>query len=96
MKAFPVFNVLETCRVYLLVVDLGIIKFIKKFIEWFFEKCEICRRDLYDTLRWASFWTRHLSGHIGALKYSRGDTSVSTEDASRLFSDRLFAGRLCL
>ena len=42
-KAFPVFNVLETCRVYLLTIDLGIVKFIKKFIERFFEKCEICR-----------------------------------------------------
>ena len=43
LKAFPVFNVLETCRVYLLAIDLGIVKFIKKFIERFFEKCEICR-----------------------------------------------------
>ena len=43
LKAFPVFNVLETCRVYLLIVDLGIFKFIKKFIERFFKKCEICR-----------------------------------------------------
>ena len=43
LKAFPVFNVLETCRVYLLIVDLGIIKFIKKFIERFFKKCKICR-----------------------------------------------------
>ena len=38
LKAFPVFNVLETCRVYLLTIDLGIVKFIKKFIEQFFEK----------------------------------------------------------
>ena len=44
LKAFPVFNVLETCRVYLLTIDVGIIKFIKKFIEWFFEKCEIYER----------------------------------------------------
>ena len=36
LKAFPVFNVLETCRVYLLTIDLGIFKFIKKFIERFF------------------------------------------------------------
>ena len=43
MKAFPVFNVLETCRVHLLTITLWIIKFIKKFIEQFFEKCEICR-----------------------------------------------------
>ena len=44
LKAFPVFNVLETCRVYLLTIDLGIVKFIKKIIERFFKKCEICRR----------------------------------------------------
>ena len=30
LKAFPVFNVLETRRVYLLTIDLGIVKFIKK------------------------------------------------------------------
>ena len=36
LKAFPVFNVLETCRVYLLTIDLGIFKFIKKIIERFF------------------------------------------------------------
>ena len=44
LKAFPVFNVLETCRVYLLTIDLRIFKFIKINIEQFFEKCEICRR----------------------------------------------------
>ena len=38
LKAFPVFNVLETCRVYLLTIDLGIFKFIKKFVERFFWK----------------------------------------------------------
>ena len=43
LKAFPIFNVLETCRVYLPTVDLGIFKFIKTIIERFFEKCEICR-----------------------------------------------------
>ena len=43
LKAFPVFNVLETCRVYLLTIDLGIVKFIKTFFERLFEKCEICR-----------------------------------------------------
>ena len=32
LKAFPVFNVLETCRVYLLTIDLAIFKFMKKFI----------------------------------------------------------------
>ena len=42
LKAFSVFNVLETCRVYLQTIDLGIVKFLKKFIVRFFEKCEIC------------------------------------------------------
>ena len=42
-KAFPVFNVLETCREYFLTIDLGIVEFIKKFIERFLEKCEIFR-----------------------------------------------------
>ena len=42
LKAFPVFNVLETCRVYLLTIDLEIVKFIKKFIERLFEISEIC------------------------------------------------------
>ena len=42
LKAFSVFNVLETCRVYLLAIDLGIVKFIKKVIERFFENCENC------------------------------------------------------
>ena len=36
LKAFPVFNVPETCRVYVLTIDLGIFKFIKTFIERFF------------------------------------------------------------
>ena len=36
LKAFPVFNVPKTCRVYLLTIDLGIFKFIKTFIERFF------------------------------------------------------------
>ena len=43
LKGFPVFNVLETRRVYLLMIDLGIFQFVKKFIERFFGKCEICR-----------------------------------------------------
>ena len=33
LKAFPVFNVLETCREYFLTIDLGIVEFIKKIIE---------------------------------------------------------------
>ena len=44
LKAFPVFPVvLETCRVYLLAIDLEIAKFEKKFIERFSEKCKNCR-----------------------------------------------------
>ena len=43
LKAFPVFNVLETCREYFLTIDLGIVEFIKKFIVQFLEKCEIFR-----------------------------------------------------
>ena len=35
LKAFPVFNVLETCREYFLTTDLGIVEFIKKRIERF-------------------------------------------------------------
>ena len=37
LKAFHVFNVLENCRVYfILTIDSGFVKFIKKIIEWFF------------------------------------------------------------
>ena len=43
LKAFLVFNVLETCRQYFLTIDLGIVEFRKKFIEPFLEKCEIFR-----------------------------------------------------
>ena len=43
LKAFPVFNVLETCREYFLTTDLGIVEFMKKFIERFVEKCDIFR-----------------------------------------------------
>ena len=35
LKAFPVFNVLQTCRVYLLTIGLGIVKFIKKLSSGF-------------------------------------------------------------
>ena len=45
LKAFPVFNVLETCRVYLLTIDLGIAKFIKKFIERLFENAKFAGMD---------------------------------------------------
>ena len=43
LRAFSVFNVLDTCKVYLLAIDLGIVKFLKKIIERFFEKYENCR-----------------------------------------------------
>ena len=43
LRAFPVFNVLETCREYFLTIDLGVVEFIKKFIQRFLEKCEIFR-----------------------------------------------------
>ena len=47
LKAFPVFNVLnKTCREYFLTIDLGIVEFIKKFIERFLVKCEIFRHGL--------------------------------------------------
>ena len=43
LKAFLVFNVLETCREYSLMIDLAIVEFRKKFIERFLGKCEIFR-----------------------------------------------------
>ena len=43
LKAFLVFNVLETCREYFLAIDLGIVEFIKTFIERFLEKSEFFR-----------------------------------------------------
>ena len=46
VKAFPVFNVLETCREYFLTIGLGIVEFIKKFIGRFLEKCDIFRHGL--------------------------------------------------
>ena len=36
-KGLPCFNVLETCRVYLLTIDPKIVKCMKKFIERFYE-----------------------------------------------------------
>ena len=45
LKAFHVFNVLETCREYFLTIDLTIVEFIKKFIERFLEKCEFLGMD---------------------------------------------------
>ena len=41
LKAFAVFNVLKTCREHFLTIYLGIVEFLKKFIERFLEKCEI-------------------------------------------------------
>ena len=41
LKAFPVFNVLETCREHFLTTDLGIVEFITIFIERFLEKRKI-------------------------------------------------------
>ena len=40
-KVFPVFNVFETCREYFLTIDLGIVEFIKKFIE----RCLVLQRN---------------------------------------------------
>ena len=40
LKAFPVFNVLETWRVYLLTIGLGIAKFIKKISSDFLENAK--------------------------------------------------------
>ena len=40
LKAFPVFNVLKACREYFLKIDLGIVEFIKKFIERFLENAK--------------------------------------------------------
>ena len=36
LKAFPVFNVLETCKEYLLTIDLEIVEFITKILEQVF------------------------------------------------------------
>ena len=35
LKAFSVLDVLETCRIYLLSIDLGIVKCIKKVLSGF-------------------------------------------------------------
>ena len=40
LKAFPVSNVLETYRVYLLAIILGIVKCIKKFVEGFLKNAK--------------------------------------------------------
>ena len=45
LKAFSVFNVIETCRVYLLATDLAIVKFMKKIIERFLKNAQIVGMD---------------------------------------------------
>ena len=45
LKAFPVFNVLKTCREYFLTTDLGIVEFIQKFIERFLENAKFLGMD---------------------------------------------------
>ena len=45
LKAFSAFNVLETCRVYLLVIDLGIVKFIKNLSSGFLKNAKIVGMD---------------------------------------------------
>ena len=40
LKAFPVFNVLETCREYLLTIDLQIVEFIEKNYRALFWKMQ--------------------------------------------------------
>ena len=41
---FLVFNILETWRRYKLMINIGIVKFLKQFIERFLNNREICRR----------------------------------------------------
>ena len=45
LKAFPIFNVLETSRKYFLKIDLGIVEFIKKFIERFWKNAKFLGMD---------------------------------------------------
>ena len=45
LKAFSVFNVLETCRVYLLAIDLEIVKFIKNLSSGFLKNAKIVGMD---------------------------------------------------
>ena len=40
LKAFPVFNVLGTCRVYLLAINLRIVKFIKHLSSGFLKNAK--------------------------------------------------------
>ena len=43
LKAFPVFNVLETCRVFLLTIDLLLNLLKKDLSSGFYGEFEICR-----------------------------------------------------
>ena len=45
LKAFLVFNVLETCREYFLTIDLGIVEFIKKFMGGFWKNAKFLGMD---------------------------------------------------
>ena len=45
LKAFPVFNVLETCGVYLLTIDLGIVQCIKKLSSGFLNNTKFVGMD---------------------------------------------------
>ena len=45
LKAFPVFNVLETCRVYFLTIDLEIVKLIKNLLSGFLNNAKFVGMD---------------------------------------------------
>ena len=45
LKAFPVFNVLETCREYLLITDLQIVEFIKNLSSGFLKNAKFVGMD---------------------------------------------------
>ena len=45
LKAFPVFNVLKTCREYFLTIDVGVIEFIKKLSSGFWKNANFLGMD---------------------------------------------------
>ena len=45
LKAFPLFNVLETCKVYSLTIDLGIFKSIKNLSSGFLKNAKFVGMD---------------------------------------------------
>ena len=45
LKAFPVFNVLETYRVYFLTIDLEIVKLIKNLLSGFLNNAKFVGMD---------------------------------------------------